>query len=276
VLLRKPIAALTRVVCMEEIELVGGVNRVIRRGATVSRPTGPWTSAVHRLLDHLAAQGFTGAPRVLGTSPDGSTETLTYLDGEVLDYPLPTYARSDAALRSAAQLLRRFHDATTGFVAAPGDAWQLPAREPAEVICHGDAATYNCVFRNGLPVALIDFDTAHPGPRLWDAAYTAYRFVPLHAADADEGTLPLPEQARRLALFAAAYGFDETELGRLPAMVADRLQALVDFMTARAAEGHPAFTQHLAEGHHQRYLADADYVTSHADALGAGTSQSRP
>ena len=261
---------------MEEIELVGGVNRVVRRGATVSRPTRPWTPAVHRLLDHVEAQGFTGAPRVLGTSADGSNETLTYLDGEVLDYPLPAYARTDAALRSVAGLLRRFHDATAGFVATAEDAWQLPAREPAEVICHGDAATYNCVFRDGLPVAFIDFDTAHPGPRLWDAAYTAYRFVPLHAPGADEGTLPLPEQARRLALFAAAYGFTEAELGRLPAMVAARLQALVDFMTARAAEGHPAFTQHLAEGHHCRYLVDAEYVTAHADALGTGASQPGP
>ncbi len=261
---------------MEEIELVGGVNRVVRRGATVRRPTGPWSSAVHRLLDHVATQGFTGAPRVLGTSADGSTETLTYLDGEVLDYPLPDYARSDAALRSVARLLRRFHDATAGFVAAPEDAWQLPAREPAEVICHGDAATYNCVFRDGLPVAFIDFDTAHPGPRLWDAAYTAYRFVPLHAPGADEGTLPLPEQARRLALFADAYGFGAADLGRLPAMVATRLRALVDFMTARAAEGHPAFARHLAEGHHQRYLADAEYVTDHADALATGASRPWP
>ncbi|WP_290866248.1 phosphotransferase [Hamadaea sp.] len=51
--------------------------------------------------------------------------------------------------------------------------------EPAEVVCHSDAAPYNTVFRSGHPVALIDFDTAHPGPRVWDVAYAVYRFVPL-------------------------------------------------------------------------------------------------
>ncbi|WP_229698997.1 hypothetical protein [Wenjunlia tyrosinilytica] len=30
------------------------------------------------------------------------------------------------------------------------------------MICHGDAATYNTVFREQLPVAFIDFDTATP------------------------------------------------------------------------------------------------------------------
>jgi aminoglycoside phosphotransferase (APT) family kinase protein len=34
---------------------------------------------------------------------------------------------------------------------------------------------------DGRPVALIDFDVAHPGPRAWDLAYAAYRFVPLTA-----------------------------------------------------------------------------------------------
>ncbi|MFD2351725.1 phosphotransferase [Nonomuraea ferruginea] len=75
-------------------------------------------------------------------------------------------------------LLRAYHDATTGFT-PPGDAaWYFPPRQPAEVVCHADIAPYNCVFRDGAPVAFIDFDTAHPGPRLWDVAYAAYRFVP--------------------------------------------------------------------------------------------------
>jgi len=44
------------------------------------------------------------------------------------------------------------------------------------------------VFRKGMPVALIDFDTAHPGPRIWDVAYAAYRFVPLTVAP-EEGAV---------------------------------------------------------------------------------------
>ncbi|MDD6792702.1 MAG: phosphotransferase, partial [Thermobifida fusca] len=78
-------------------------------------------------------------------------------------------------------LLRRYHDATVGFVPPRDAVWQLPERAPREVICHGDVAPYNTVFRTGLPVAFIDFDAAHPGPRLWDLALAAYRFVPLSA-----------------------------------------------------------------------------------------------
>jgi Ser/Thr protein kinase RdoA (MazF antagonist) len=46
-------------------------------------------------------------------------------------------------------------------------------------VCHSDFAPYNCVFRGGRFVGAIDFDLCAPGPRLWDLAYTAYRFVPL-------------------------------------------------------------------------------------------------
>ncbi|MFI1170381.1 hypothetical protein [Streptomyces melanogenes] len=55
-----------------------------------------------------------------------------------------------------------FHDASAGLDRKRDDVWQFPAFEPAEVICHGDASTYSTVFRDQLPVALIDFDTAHP------------------------------------------------------------------------------------------------------------------
>ena len=251
----------------EEIELVGGVNHVVRRGDTVSRPVGPWTPSVHRLLDHLQARGFTGAPRAIGLSADGTQEVLSYVDGEVGHYPLPDYARSDDTVRTVARLLRAMHDASADFDAHPDDVWHLPTRQPAEVICHGDTATYNCVFRDGLPVAFIDFDTAHPGPRLWDLAYTAYRFVPLHAPDANEWTLPLGQQATRLRLLADSYGLDAGDRARLPATVAARLLALVDFMTEQAAAGSIAFARHLADGHHRRYLADAEYVTRHAAEL---------
>ncbi|GGP54326.1 phosphotransferase [Streptomyces melanogenes] len=60
------------------------------------------------------------------------------------------------------KVVEDFHDASAGFDRKRDDVRQFPAREPAEVICHGDAATYNTVFQNQLPVALIDFDTAHP------------------------------------------------------------------------------------------------------------------
>ena len=34
------------------------------------RGTGPWAQTVHSLLKHLEAEGFDGAPRVIGTGFD--------------------------------------------------------------------------------------------------------------------------------------------------------------------------------------------------------------
>ncbi|MFD7812843.1 aminoglycoside phosphotransferase family protein [Streptomyces sp. NPDC059785] len=222
---------------------------------------------MQRFLAHLAGAGFAGAPRPYGLSQDGTEEIVEFLPGEVGHDFFAPQVRSDASLIAAARLLRAFHDASVSFVRTPDDVWLLPAREPAEVICHGDAATYNTVFREQLPVAFIDFDTAHPGPRLWDVAYTAYRFVPLYAPDAAEPALPVPEARRRLALFADAYGLSEEERAAFPAAAAARLRALVDWMHAQAAAGHPAFGRHIADGHDRRYQTDAQWIEA---AFGPG------
>ena len=54
-------------------------RRVVRAGATVRRPTGPWTPAVHGLLNHLQNGAFEHVPRVVGT--DGEFETVTFIAG---------------------------------------------------------------------------------------------------------------------------------------------------------------------------------------------------
>ena len=246
----------------EEILAGGGVNHVVRVGATVRRPVGAWTPAVHALLDHLAAVGFTGAPRAHGIDADGR-EILDYLLGEVGHYPVPEHLRTDQALRAVAQLLRDFHDATVGFVPPVDATWYLPAREPAEVVCHGDVAPYNCVFRRGRAVALIDFDTAHPGPRVWDVAYAAYRFVPLTDSRRDQDALPVAEQARRLRLFADAYRLGDADRQVLVTTAWIRLEHLVRHMRDQAVAGHAAFARHLADGHDALYRADAAHLTRH-------------
>ncbi|WP_223192776.1 phosphotransferase [Paenibacillus sedimenti] len=83
---------------------------------------------------------------------------------------------SDETLVGLARLLRRFHDTTEGFTLTSESKWQLSYSDEGqhEVICHNDAALYNVVFQQGVPVALIDFDMAGPGPRMWDIAYSLY------------------------------------------------------------------------------------------------------
>lgn len=237
----------------------GGVNEVVRVEATVRRPTGPHTPAVHALLGHLAREGFAGAPRAHGVD-DRGREVLDFVDGDVAHYPLPVHVHSDAGLTAAARLIRGLHDATTTFTPPEDAAWMFPAREPAEVVCHGDLAPYNCVYRDGRPVAFIDFDTAHPGPRVWDLAYAAYRFVPLTDPDGPEGGADTREQARRLRVFADAYDMSAHDRDVLVRTAIARLDSLVEWMHAEAARGNAAFASHIAEGHDVLYRGDIDYL----------------
>ncbi|MEV1000317.1 aminoglycoside phosphotransferase family protein [Nonomuraea sp. NPDC050202] len=253
----------------EEVLTGGGVNHVVRAGDTVRRPSGPWTPAVHALLRHLAARGFTGAPRSHGIDERGR-EILDFVPGRTADYPLPGWVRTDEALIAVARLLRDYHDATAGL--SHEGTWYFPPVEPAEVICHGDVAPYNCVFRQGRPVAFIDFDTAHPGPRVWDVAYAAYRFVPLHHPGDGDG-IPVAEQARRLRLFADAYELDEAGRQALVETAIKRLEHLVGFMRERAAAGDAAFAGHVARGDDRFYELNIEHLRRHESALTTCRSQ---
>lgn len=246
--------------------MVGGVNTVLRIGDRVHRPAGEWTPTVHALLAHLASKGFAGAPRAHGFDAEGR-EVVDFVVGDV---PGSELVVSDEALAEMAVLLRGLHDASADFVPPAGASWYFEPREPVEVICHGDVAPYNTVFRDGRPVALIDFDTAHPAPRVWDVAYAAYRFVQLAEEDAEaEADADVAEQARRLALFADAYGLGARDRAAVVDMVVVRLRHLIGFMRRQAAAGHPGFARHVAEGHDSYYLRNIAYVERHRAAFDA-------
>ncbi len=178
---------------------------------------------------------------------------LGWVEGDVED--LNGLDLEPGSVRAVARLLRGYHDATVGFNPA-GLVWQFPAEQPAEVVLHGDAAPYNCVLRNGVPVAWIDFDTAHPGPRLHDVAYSAYRFCLIREPF---GSLTA-QDAERVLEFADEYGLGGEEKGRLPETMVERLRWLAALIRERAAAGEAAFSAHLADGHVELYAAHADMI----------------
>lgn len=202
----------------DEIPLSGGrmTDGLVRRGGHVLRPAGPWTPAVHEYLRHLAAAGFAGAPRVVGV--EGDREVLTYVEGDVAVDPdwepgrghrLPAYARSDRALTGAARLIRRLHDAAAGFRPAVTD-YRFHPHPPrtGEVVSHGDLGPWNTVYRDGVPVAFIDFDAARPIDPVTELAAAAWAYVPLAPARQlrEAGFDPLPDLPARLRRFVDAYG----------------------------------------------------------------------
>jgi hypothetical protein len=250
---------------VDEIEIrlaAGNTSSVWRRGSTIRRSTGPWTAAVHGLLRHLEAAGFQGAPRVLGLDEQGR-EVLTYLEGEVPVYPTAPELWSDEVLGEVAGLLRRLHDATVG-LDLPDSGWREGAAAPGggEVVCHNDVAHYNTVFRDGRPVAFIDWDFAAPGPRAWDVAFAAYRFVPLSP---DQGAVQLGavlpvDRPGRLRRFCDTYGL--TDRAGLVDIILRRVQAVCDLIVGQAAKGDPFFRRHLAEGHLDGYQRDLVFIQS--------------
>jgi Ser/Thr protein kinase RdoA (MazF antagonist) len=158
---------------------------------------------------------------------------------------MPSWVWSDEVLADAAALLRRIHDASSGFDRSDA-IWQLREHQPDEVICHNDFAPYNLVFDAGRLVGVIDFDTASPGPRVWDLAYLAYRLVPLAPPDdIRDPSLSSEEIARRLDLVLEAYrGNDPAAVGDLSAtlvrsVAVERLLELAVFTDERAAAGGP-------------------------------------
>lgn len=241
---------------MEEKEtpLSGGnVTGAVRIGNTVRRVMGPWSSSIHHLLNYLETQGFEGAPRFLGIDPQGR-EILTYIEGEIGHYPIPLYMWSDENLRDVAQLLRRYHDTTAGYVAPTGAVWQFEYPNPLkhEVMCHNDVAPYNMVYRGGKPLALIDFDTVGPGPRIWDIAYAVYRFVPLSYTPEMQalGLADAIMQSQRLKLFCQAYGLAYPYKELLDTVVL-RLESLCNLLIGRSHD--PAYKKMIEEGHLDHY-----------------------
>jgi hypothetical protein len=191
--------------------------------------------------------------------------TIDYLPGEVGHYPLSEAVRSDAALVSAARLLRRFHDASVPLVTRDLP-WQLPALPNAEVIVHGDYAPYNLVFSGDKVVGIFDLDYARPGPRIHDISSALHRFAPLGTGDDVWGTTE--ERAARVRLFCASYGLDACSPPESVAAVVPRLLDHVSYMREEAAGGNEAFARHIAEGHADLYERDAAYVTAHLAELG--------
>jgi hypothetical protein len=196
---------------VDDEELPGGVanaGAVRRVGPHVVRPANPHSGSVHCFLVSLRAAGFDGVP--LAVALDGACERLEFIEGDVAVPPYPAWVQSDVALASVAQLLRRFHDAS-GHFDPGGLSWSDELADPAggTMVCHNDVCLENVVFRDGVAVALLDFDFAAPGRPVYDLAQFARMCVPAEDDDnaAQPGWLPADRPAR-LRLVADTYGLD--------------------------------------------------------------------
>jgi len=197
-----------------EISLEGGrvTKGVVRVGDTVRRPPTFNSPFVHQLLQYLSASGFDAAPQSKGIDEFGR-DVFSYVEGDV---PRNLSWHRDDVLVDAARLIRRYHDATEGLLSSPA------ARGAGlEVVCHNDLSPCNFVFQGGRPAAIIDFDSASPGPRMHDLGYAAWMWVDL--GDEEVGA---DLQRHRLATFCRAYDSD-VDLSRVVDFIVLRQRTLI-------------------------------------------------
>lgn len=188
---------------------------VERVGNTVRRPTHRRARELAAFLDEIRARGFTGAPRVISADDIGHF-VVEYIDGEVLGPP--PYRLGEARARSAARLIRAFHDASAGTVLARG----------CEVVTHGDLGPHNLVFRGEEAVAIIDWDEqVGPGTRANDLAHAIWC-----CADLLDDEVPRHEQRLLLEAMCEEYG------GIPASVVLDELAARFERAIAQHRAAH--------------------------------------
>lgn len=204
-----------------DVPLTGGRSTagVVRRGSEVRRPLGPWSPAVHELLRHLEAVGFDGAPRVRRV--EEGVEVLSFVEGEVACDPrwepgrgarLPAHVRGDEGVAAVGRLLARLHDAVRGFVPSrTGYRFRPHPPGRGQIVSHGDLGPWNTAYRDGVPVAFIDWDAAGPVEPLTELAAAAWAFLPIACPGRlrESGFDPLPDLASRLRLLVDAYGLSD-------------------------------------------------------------------
>ena len=252
-----------------EVLLLGGTanrGRVVRVGDTVRRPLRPTSAATHALLRHLADVGFPGAPRFLGLDEQGR-EVLSYVPGSAVTPPYPDWALTDAALVSVAHLLRDYHQAVTTFDPT-SHTWppSPPAPFAGELVSHNDVNLDNVVFRDQRAIALIDFDLASPGSRVWDVACAARLWAPLrpdrYIEDSRRG-----RALYRLRLFVDSYVLVDADRETLFRAIRQNHDWSYDIVGTAAANGHAAFADYWIGGAMERAAGTDQWYVDSADLL---------
>lgn len=179
---------------LQEIPLLGGrlTLGIMRVENTVRRLPKGNAAFVQSLLLWLEDQGFRFAPRFLGMD-EQDREILSYLEGQM--WPDSGSGLPDDLLVQAARVIRSYHDLTAGSRLAQGH----------EIVAHHELGPHNTIFRENHLVGFIDWDDAAPGTRLRDLANAVYNYVDVgHWANQTAD-----EQARRIHLMCATYGWDD-------------------------------------------------------------------
>jgi len=243
--------------------LLGGIaneGAVVRVGDTVRRPWRRSTPFAHAVLARLAEISAGLAPVPLGRDDQGR-EVLSWLDGEVPIPPFPTWATEEAFLVSLGELVRRVHDALAGWLPDPALTWGTELADPSggRQVVHGDVCPENIVCRDGKAAALLDWDFAAPGRRIWDVVGTAWLCVPFVEPGRRGPEYAGLDVLVRLRALVDAYDLPGGDREAFGEVLAQRRAVGERFIRGQVAAGHPGFVARWSgpesEDRHQRERA---------------------
>ena len=242
---------------------------ILDQSGMIKRPRKEWTPTTQRFLKFISDKDCIIVPKPMGY--DASHECVSFVEGNVYNYPLPTEIQSNSLLKSCARLLKTYHKLSSGFLGKlnGSEIWMLPPREPFEVIAHGDFAPYNTVLSsdNSQAIALIDFDTIHPASILWDLSYSIYRWAPLKSDSNNDSFGSLRQKIERTKLFCDTYGVENESRELLISTLVERLNALINFILLEAKNGDEDFIQNIRQQHHLKYSEDIEFLLNNEKVI---------
>ena len=184
-------------------------SEVRRDGNVIVKDAHPWTRTVHSLLNHLEHIGFDASPTIVGSGFNNQgKETISYIHGTFLN-------KGQWSLQGATaigQMLRRVHEATSSYQPPPDACWRpwfgRAIGGTTRIIGHCDVAPWNIVARDGLPIALIDWDFAGPVDPMIDLAQACWLNAKLHddIVAKREGLASPEDRAIQLRAIVDGYG----------------------------------------------------------------------
>jgi hypothetical protein len=155
---------------------------------------------------------------------------LTYIDGD----DLPSMGLSGEGAFAVGALLRSAHDTLRNFIPSGDEIWMpswvrsLPGDD--WIIGHCDVAPWNLVCREGVPIALVDWDSCGPVALIWELTHAIWLNSQLFDEAAESRELPSVRERLLLArLICDGYGVPTRMRKQLP-------DALIEVAVRTAAQ----------------------------------------
>jgi Ser/Thr protein kinase RdoA (MazF antagonist) len=142
-------------------------------------------------------------------------------------------------------LLRRIHDALEEWRPPAGLLWADEVADPqgGPLIVHSDICPENVITRDGQAVAIIDWEFAAPGRRIWDVVSTARLCVPFTHPSRRDPVYAGADVTARLHAFLDSYDLDDADRDRFTAVLRERSLTGERFVRGRVARGDQAFVE---------------------------------